>query len=135
MKPPIGLIKIFMKKFFFCCFLSITVSVFSLISCTQIQTTMQPIYTENPPPTPSAINTPTIVWFPPTATYVPLPTTVVTPTVELKPNIGEILFIDSFDNPNNWSLNQSNNSSVALGKNEISLALSLICSIKSFLKK
>ena len=86
--------------------------------------TRQPVWTETPQATPTFINTPTVIWFPPTATYVPLPTTVVTPTLEIKPDVGEIIFSDSFINPSDWSLNQSANGIVALGQNEISLAIS-----------
>lgn len=104
--------------------LSIFFCLLFLVSCMVENSTLQPERTEPPQATPTFINTPTFVWFPPTATYIPLPTTVVTPTVEIKPDVGKLLFSDSFDNPNDWSLNQSANSGIALGQNEISLAIS-----------
>ncbi len=78
------------------------------------------------PITSTATVTPTvtIVWFPPTSTSTAIPTPIITPTVELKPRIGNLLFSDNFTAASNWLLAQSNISSVALGKNEITLAIS-----------
>jgi len=79
---------------------------------------------EFPPPIPSDTTTPTIVWFPPTPTYTPFPTMVVTPTVDIRPQVGEILFTDNFRDGSLWTLAESATSSVALGQNEVTLALS-----------
>lgn len=85
-----------------------------------------PPLTPDIPITSTATITPTatVVWFPPTPTSTALPTPVITPTLDLKPRIGNLLFSDDFTSTTNWMLAQSNNSSVALGKNEITLAIS-----------
>ena len=94
-----------------------------LVACTAGQQTSPVQFTE-PPQTPTITTTPTIVWFPATATYTPFPTTVITPTLDLRPRIGKPIFSDDFSNPSLWSLNQSSTSSIALGKNEVTLAIS-----------
>jgi hypothetical protein len=48
---------------------------------------------------------------------------VLTPTVDLRLAIGSLIFQDSFEEGNNWSLAQTDTSSIALGKNEITLAI------------
>ncbi|MGB9585808.1 MAG: hypothetical protein ACPL3P_02525 [Anaerolineales bacterium] len=77
------------------------------------------------PPTSTVTPTATIVWFPPTPTDTPAPTPVITPTLDLKPKIGALLFEDQFKDGASWMLSQSENSSIALGVNEITLAISL----------
>ncbi len=67
--------------------------------------------------------TPTIVWFPPTATPTPFPTPIVTPTVDMRPKIGQILFEDDFTDAKAWTSSQSDAGSVALGKNELAIAI------------
>ena len=90
-------------------------------ACTTAPTTVfLPTYTLRPP---TATVTPTIVWFPPTATPTTFPTPIITPTVDMRPNIGRILFEDDFTDPNAWTLNQSESGSVALGKNELTIAI------------
>lgn len=79
-----------------------------------------------PSPTPlppTHTPTATIVWFPPTSTPTPPPLPAVTPTVDLRPNIGDLIFEDNFTAGEHWSLAQNNNSSVALGKNELTIAI------------
>lgn len=70
-------------------------------------------------------NTPTetIVWFPPTATTTIYPTPVITPTVDLRPQVGDLILNDDFTDPAPWQLVHSNTTSVALGQEEITLAL------------
>jgi hypothetical protein len=41
----------------------------------------------------------------------------------MRPNIGKILLEDDFTDPNAWTLNQSESGSVALGKNELTIAI------------
>jgi hypothetical protein len=94
-----------------------------LVACTTSLATPQEESTE-PPPIPTITTTPTIVWFPPTATFTPFPTPVITPTVDLHPRIGELIFSDEFSDPTLWSLNRTSTSSIAFGKNEITLAIS-----------
>lgn len=83
-----------------------------------------------PTPIPSSTaipfsNTPTatIVWFPPTATATIFPTPVITPTVDLRPQVGDLIISDNFTDPAPWQLAQSSTTSVALGQEEITLAL------------
>src|SRR4030042_1937744 len=67
--------------------------------------------------------TPTIVWFPPTATPTAFPTPIVTPTADMRPNIGKVLFEDDFTEANAWTSSQSEAGSVALGKDELAIAI------------
>ena len=68
--------------------------------------------------------TETIVWFPATSTPTPFSTPVVTATEILKPEIGEILFKDDLTSSDRWALSTSNAGSVALGKSELTIAIS-----------
>jgi hypothetical protein len=79
-----------------------------------------PTNTVNPP---TQTVTPTIVWFPPTATPTAFPTPVVTPTADMRPNTGKILLEDDFSDPSAWTLDLSELGSVALGKNELTIAI------------
>jgi hypothetical protein len=79
------------------------------------ETPTQPIPTDTP--------TPTIVWFPPTPTYTPFPTPIITPTMEASPLAGELIFEDDLTDPTQWSLGQTASTSVALGVDELTLAL------------
>jgi hypothetical protein len=72
-------------------------------------------------PTPTV--TPTVVWFPPTATPTAFPTPVVTPTADMRPITGKILLEDDFTDPTAWTLSQSDLGSVALGVNELTIAI------------
>lgn len=85
-------------------------------------TAIPPSATLEPPPTETV--TPTIIWFPPTATSTLVPTQAITPTVDVRPSIGKIILEDDFTQPEFWALASAENSSVALGKQEITLAIS-----------
>jgi hypothetical protein len=50
-------------------------------------------------------------------------TQVVSPTLDVQPVAGEIIFQDSFEQGDSWALSQSTAASVAIGKNELTLAL------------
>jgi hypothetical protein len=94
-----------------------------ILCCACIATPIStPIPTDTQSP-PTATTTPTIIWFPPTATSTPYPTPIITPTVDMRPNFGEILFEDDFSDAKAWTLNQSPSGSVALGKNELTIAI------------
>jgi hypothetical protein len=85
-----------------------------------------PVATLAPTPTqapPTATITPTIIWFPPTATDTPFPTPIITPTADLRPKTGDILLEDDFSDPKAWQLSQSSAGSVALGTNELTIAI------------
>lgn len=81
-----------------------------------------PLPSPTPHP-PTLTPTATIVWFPPTATPTPPPTAVVTPTVDLRPQIGDLIFVDHFTDAENWSMAQNEPNSIALGKNELTIAI------------
>ena len=81
-----------------------------------------PLPTDTQAP-PIASITPTVVWFPPTATPTAFPTPVITPTEDLRPKLGDILFEDNFSDSKAWQLSQSDTGSVALGKNELTIAI------------
>jgi hypothetical protein len=72
---------------------------------------------------PTSTATPTVIWFPPTATLTPFPTRGVTPTVDMLPNIGQLIFEDDFSDASAWSLSHTDLGSVALGKNELTIAI------------
>jgi hypothetical protein len=63
------------------------------------------------------------VWFPPTVTPTAFPTPVVTPTADMRPKTGKILLQDDFSDPTAWTLGQSDLGSVALGINELTIAI------------
>ena len=67
--------------------------------------------------------TPTIIWFPPTATYTPFPSPVITPTLAVQPLFGELIFSDNFSQPTSWTLSQTASTSIALGVDELTLAI------------
>jgi hypothetical protein len=75
------------------------------------------------PPTPSA--TATEVWFPPTPTYTPFATQTreITPVAAVEPIYGDLIFQDNFSNSENWTLNKSSLGSIALGVNELTIAI------------
>ena len=72
---------------------------------------------------PTATIAATIVWFPPTATPTPFPTPIVTPTEDMRPDLGQVLFEDDFSDPTAWTSSQSEAGSVALGKDELTIAI------------
>jgi hypothetical protein len=105
--------------------LSVLVFLFQafLDACTPALITEIPVESSITPtatPTPTA----TIVWFPPTSTPTPFPTRIVTPTQDLRPDRGEVLLTDDFSTPDSWLLGKSSASSAALGKNELTIAIS-----------
>lgn len=69
--------------------------------------------------------TATIVWFPPTETptITSIPPTI-TPTPEQKPNLGGLIVSDDFTHPAVWSLGRFDEGVIALGVNELALAVS-----------
>lgn len=100
---------------FFCAGLSLLSACFSSAEPALIPSPTAPPPTQTP--------TATVVWFPPTATPTLPPTAVVTPTVDLRPQIGPLIFEDRFTNGENWVLAQNDFSSIAFGKNELTIAI------------
>ena len=80
--------------------------------------------TETSTPTATVTPTATIVWFPPTATLTAFPTPVITPTQDLRTDLGEIILSDDFSSADSWTLGRTNSGSAALGKNELTIAIS-----------
>ncbi len=100
-----------------------SVLVAGLNACLPAATPLPPLPTDTPL-LPTSTATATIVWFPPTATFTPFPSPMITPTVDVRPVLGSLLISEDFSNPDNWTLGRANQMSAALGKNELSLAIS-----------
>ena len=86
--------------------------------------TQIPFPSETPVLTSTLTPTETVVWFPATTTPTPFSTPVLTATEILKPEIGEIIFSEDFSSGDRWALGTSDAGSVALGKNELTIAIS-----------
>jgi hypothetical protein len=104
-------------------FLVIFILAAMLNACLAAPTPLPPLPT-NTPLQPTETPTTTPVWFPPTATNTPLPSLVVTPTQDLAPQFGDLILNDPFTDPTIWVLGKSRTGSVALGKNELTIAVS-----------
>ena len=105
-----------MKHLILCCVLTLLCS-----ACATATTVVIPP-TDTPVP-PATTEAPTVVWFPPTATPTPFPTPVITPTADMRPKLGKVLMEDDFTDSKAWSLSQSEAGSVALGRNELTIAI------------
>lgn len=79
--------------------------------------------TDTPIPTTTPVPTATRVWFPPTNTPTPFPTPEIKPTEDYKTNLGKIIFSDDFSSGEDWQLSKTEAGSVALGKNELTIAV------------
>jgi hypothetical protein len=113
------------KSVTFCLtFIALGLAAGALSACLAIPTYSPPSITATSPAPPTETVTPTIVWFPPTATSILVPTQAITPTVDVRPNIGDVIFEDDFTKPELWALAASDSGSVALGQQEITLAIS-----------
>lgn len=97
-------------------------AILSLLAACQPAATPPPP-SPTPEPTQTSTLTATIVWFPPTSTPTVFAPPLVTPTLETTPSAGAILLEDDFSDPDPWSLIQTSTSSVALGVNNLTLAL------------
>ena len=78
--------------------------------------TATPILTETP--------TPTVVWFPPTNTPTLLPTQTIAPTANNHPGMGELIFSDSFDQPDLWNTASSSSASATVTRSQLELSIS-----------
>ena len=74
-------------------------------------------------PTPTETPTPTVVWFPPTPTKTLVPQAAPTATAEMRPGVGNLIFEDSFGSPGAWLLGQTQNGTMAMGQNELTIAI------------
>jgi hypothetical protein len=104
-------------KNIFCYFLLVL-----LVTACSVTSTAIPKPSDTPT-LPTVVDTPTIIWFPPTATPTPFPTPIVTPTPDMRPKVGDVLFEDDFSDPKAWQLSQTESGSIALGKNELTIAI------------
>ena len=84
---------------------------------------LTPIPTETP--TSFSIETPTatIVWFPPTNTPTAFPTRFQNPTEEYHPGVGNMIFVDSFDQPELWNTSSSSQASATVTRNRLLLSI------------
>jgi hypothetical protein len=95
----------------------------TMAACLSDDTTVdESLWTPTPSPVPSP--TVTIQWFPPTDTPQPVDTQVVEPTVDQRPGLEDELFSDQFETPARWNLSVSALGSMALGQNDLTLAVS-----------
>lgn len=104
---------------------------FCLIVLTTLLATCSPTPTPIPAPTntaqpPTATPTATEIWFPATPTSTTpaaTQTLVITPTVTIEPVYGDLIFQDNFSDPEQWALTSSSIGSLALGVNELTIAI------------
>lgn len=82
-----------------------------------------PLPTNTPYPTDTPPPTLTPVWFPPTATPTPFPTPEIIPTEDLITDLGEVILRDNFSTAENWQLGHLPAGNIALGKNELTIAI------------
>ena len=92
-------------------------------ACMPLQTSLLPEPTPTTPSPATSTVTPTIIWFPPTSTPTPFSTLPVAPTQDMRPPIGDILLEDNFNQETIWTLAKTSVSSIAVGVNELTLAL------------
>lgn len=94
----------------------------AISACMPPATSLPPEPTPTPVP-PTFTITPTLVWFPPTSTPTPFATLPITPTQDMRPPMGDILLEDNFSQETGWTLAKTSLSSIAIGVNELTLAL------------
>ena len=84
-----------------------------------------PVATETPT-TASSTDTPTatIVWFPATNTPTIFPTLPAVPTEDFRPGQGELIFSDTFAQPQLWDTASSSQGSAAIARNQLVLSIS-----------
>lgn len=83
-----------------------------------------PVASDTQTTTPTAVPSATVEWFPATATPTILPTQLISPTPDFRPNIGELIFSDDFSEPVGWTLGTLSSGSIALGLDELTIAIS-----------
>ena len=91
-----------------------------LTSCASVADTSlieQSVATGTPLPSP------TVVWFPPSATPTPRTLSTQVPTPEQKPGIGSAIFTDDFSSPILWNTAVSDQASVDVSRNRLTIAV------------
>ncbi|MGA2489838.1 MAG: hypothetical protein ABSF99_06570 [Anaerolineales bacterium] len=92
----------------------------ALVACSG-PTTMP---TDTPTLSPTTTPTPTIVWFPSTDTPSIFPTQPATAAVEYHPGVGNLIFSDTFDQPELWDTASSEQASASVTRNQLVLSIS-----------
>ena len=77
----------------------------------------QPAATTPAPPSP------TIIWFPPTATFTPQLIPTKAPTPEQKPGVGAVLLTDNFSSPESWNTAVSDQATVDVSRDQLTIAV------------
>jgi len=93
------------------------------LSACQAPETAFPVIENTPSPTTTSTPTVTVEWFPATSTPTIIPTFPVTPTSDYRPRLGEVIFQDDFSDPGPWTLGQTSSGNIALGLNELTIAI------------
>jgi hypothetical protein len=96
---------------------------FIFISACQISPTEVPIIEPTSSPTSTPTVTATVDWFPATSTPTIVPTFPITPTLDYRPNLGAVILQDDFSNPGSWTLGHTSSGNIALGLNELTIAI------------
>jgi hypothetical protein len=91
-----------------------------LTACTGILPA--PVLTPTPIP-PTETPTATIVWFPPTATPTAFSTQASLPTANNRPGQGDLIFSDTFDQPELWNSASSSPASAGLSNHQLVLSV------------
>lgn len=104
--------------------ISVLIGLALMLSACLPAANIEPLVTETAIPSNTPLPTEAIVWFPPTATFTPFPTPEVTPTVDQRVDLGNVIFSDDFSAEGTWQLGRTQNSSAALGVNELTIVTS-----------
>ncbi len=80
--------------------------------------------TSTPTLSSTATTTPTIIWFPPTQTPTVFPTQPPVQTEEFHPGVADLIFSDSFDQPDLWNAASSAQASASLIRNRLVFSIS-----------
>jgi hypothetical protein len=94
-------------------------AVLLLGACTGLLPTPDPTLT----PAPTGTSTPTTVWFPPTNTPTSQPSPTSMPTRDSNPGVGELIFADSFDQPELWSTSSSSYATASVDHGRLILSI------------
>ncbi len=84
---------------------------------------LNPTPTSTPTLSSTATPTPTIIWFPATNTPTVFPTQPPSQTEQYHPGIGDLIFSDSFDQPDLWNAASSAQASASLIRNRLVLSI------------
>jgi hypothetical protein len=101
------------------CILHLVICGLLLAACSGLN----PTPTGTPTLNSSATPTPSIIWFPATNTPTLFPTRPPTQAEEYHPGIGDLIFSDSFDQPDLWNAASSAQASASLIRNRLVLSI------------